>query len=119
MQKILGDLFNEGLDVKTVCIGGINASNIEQVLFQSASRGKILDGVAIVSAIMAASDPEAEARRLVDLVRAPPRFMHNADMRATEPDEILKLVPAVIEAVHKTTPLSHNMTNLVSQPASH
>ncbi|KAG6364135.1 hypothetical protein INS49_005733 [Diaporthe citri] len=104
--------------VPAVCIGGINASNIPQVLFRGSPPENPLGGVAVVSAIMAAADPEAESRRLLGLVR-------DAGERNTQPGagtlgagtkgELLKLVPGAIKAVHEQKPLSHNMTNLVVQ----
>lgn len=104
--------------VPAVCIGGINASNIPQVLFRGSPPEKPLDGVAVVSAIMAAEDPEAESRRLLGLVRdasernGQPRTGTSA---AASKEQLLKLVPGAITAVHEQKPLSHNMTNLVVQ----
>lgn len=82
--------------VRTVCIGGLNASNTAAVLAQSASPKKSLDGVAVVSAIVAADDPAAVSRDLLGQV-------------------IAARIPDVIKKVAETTPLSHNMTNLVSR----
>lgn len=99
-----------------MCIGGINASNIPQVLFRGSPPENPLDGVAVVSAIMAAEDPEAESRRLLGLVRdalernSKPRTGTSA---AGTKEELLGLVPGAIKAVHEQKPLSHNMTNLV------
>lgn len=82
--------------VPTVCIGGINASNTAAVLAQSTvpDGSKALDGVAVVSALVAAPDPAAVARDLLGFVMA-------------------SKVPQVVATVGRTTPLSHNMTNLV------
>lgn len=121
VREILGAIADAGHHTQTVCIGGVNGSNLERVMFQCGSPQKSLDGVAVVSAIMAAPDPEGEARRLLGLVGAAPLFRQCAgkkDGKATEPGEIIALIPAVINAVHSTTPLSHNMTNLVSQSTS-
>lgn len=79
----------------TVCIGGINASNTAPVLASAGSPSKALDGVAVVSALIAAPDPAAAARDLLAKV-------------------IVAKIPEVIRAVADKTPLSHNMTNLVS-----
>ncbi|KAI3394867.1 hypothetical protein diail_2154 [Diaporthe ilicicola] len=105
--------------VPAVCIGGINASNIPQVLFRGSPPENPLDGVAVVSAIVAAADPEAASRELLGLVRdatsrnrGQPRTGLSS---AASKEELLKLVPEVIRAVHKSKPLSHNMTNLVVQ----
>lgn len=83
--------------VPTVCIGGINNDNAAKVLAQSsAAPAKSLDGVAVVSAIIAAEDPAEAARCLAGHVA-------------------VAAIPLVVGAVGRTTPLSHNMTNLVVQ----
>jgi thiamine-phosphate diphosphorylase/hydroxyethylthiazole kinase len=107
-----------------VCIGGINASNIQRVLYQSSHPMKALDGVAVVSAIIAAKDPAQASRDLLKLVKTPPPFAVE-DISAQESDgswqkseQISKLVKSAGEIVHRVgekTPLSHNMTNLVVQ----
>lgn len=104
--------------VPAVCIGGINASNIPQVLFRGSPPENPLDGVAVVSAIMAAEDPEAESRRLLGLVKDASERNSNPRTGAssTASKELLKLVPGAIKAVHDQKPLSHNMTNLVWCP---
>jgi thiamine-phosphate diphosphorylase/hydroxyethylthiazole kinase len=81
--------------IPTVCIGGINGSNATSVLIESsAAPAKSLDGIAVVSALVAAADPAAAARDLLGKVAA-------------------GRIPDVIKTVAATTPLSHNMTNLV------
>lgn len=100
----------------TVGIGGIKASNIPQVIFRGSSPRKPPNGVAVVSAIVAAPDPEAESRQLLGLVRESiARRQRPASPLSTAAtkEEILKLVPEAIKAVHEQKPLSHNMTNLV------
>ncbi|CAH0049185.1 unnamed protein product [Clonostachys solani] len=97
VRTILSQLAANGHDdISTVCIGGINISNAQQVMTQSSAPAKSLDGVAVVSAIIAAADPAAAARELSAKV-------------------LTAKVPDVIQAVAKKTPLSHNMTNLVVQ----
>lgn len=101
-----------------MCIGGINASNVSRVVWQSAIRGRSLDGVAVVSAIMAAADPEAAAQELGVLVRAPPAFARGVvteQQQSRSPEQLVDLAPEVIRAVAARKPLSHNMTNLVVQ----
>lgn len=101
-----------------VCIGGINASNIPQVMFRGSSSEKQLDGVAVVSAIMAAEDPEGESRRLLGLVRKPLPFSKNDGRERTgmTAEDLVKTIPSIVKAVHDQKPLSHNMTNLVIRP---
>ncbi|KAL7626842.1 thiamine biosynthetic bifunctional enzyme [Parahypoxylon ruwenzoriense] len=127
LQEILRLIAAEKWPVKTVCIGGINASNVSRVVWQSTVKGKSLDGVAVVSAIMAAQDPEAASEELLRLVKSPPAFVKTAvtlqqqeeeldwERREEAVDKILALVPDIIKAVDSKKPLSHNMTNLVVQ----
>ncbi|KAI1393571.1 TMP-TENI-domain-containing protein [Hypoxylon trugodes] len=118
LQEVLLKIAAEKWPVKTVCIGGINASNVSRVVWQSAGNGKSLDGVAVVSAIMAAKDPEAVSKELLQLVKSPPAFAKSAvvpGQQSRSPQEILSLVPYIIKSVDGKKPLSHNMTNLVVQ----
>ncbi|PTB64337.1 TMP-TENI-domain-containing protein [Trichoderma citrinoviride] len=98
IRSILQALSSSGhASIPTVCIGGINASNATAVLLESsASPQKSLDGIAVVSALVAAADPAAAARDLLAKV-------------------VTGRVPDVLRAVAEGTPLSHNMTNLVVQ----
>lgn len=100
--------------VKTVCIGGINAENLQRIVYQSEAPSKKLDGVAVVSALVAAPDPEAAAKNLVVLFNSLPPFIREpTGLRGETADAILKLVPDVVREVANKKPLSHNMTNLV------
>ncbi|RYP81535.1 hypothetical protein DL769_001943 [Monosporascus sp. CRB-8-3] len=105
--------------VKTVCIGGINASNTSRVAWQSSNPAPhhSLDGIAVVSAIMGAANPEAASRELLRLFRTPPPFAPPSPRHTitTTTDELLRRVPDLVRAVVARTPLSHNMTNLVVQ----
>ncbi|KAG0647729.1 4-methyl-5-beta-hydroxyethylthiazole kinase [Hyphodiscus hymeniophilus] len=117
-KEILKAIATEGRDVRTVCIGGINSSTVQRVLYQASDRKKKLDGVAIVSAIIAANDPKKAAEELLHLVKTPPSFAAEALASTQKPQDVAGLirgVPAIITAVGEKTPLSHNMTNLVVQ----
>ncbi|KAH7349477.1 hydroxyethylthiazole kinase [Plectosphaerella cucumerina] len=124
LRSILDSLAQAGHGATaTVCIGGINASNVQRVLYQSAAPTKTLDGVAVVSAIIAAPSPESASRNLSTLIRAPPPFASGLplDPSSTAPSasissrDIVAAVPDIIRSVAETSPLSHNMTNLVVQ----
>lgn len=130
---ILKDLAAAGHRISAVGIGGIKLSNVEEVLRQSASPEFGLDGVAVVSGIMAAQDPEKAAKELLDRIghtqssrarSSRPNHSESATKSSTEPAEDLAamypkdvhfkdLTPAVLKAVKKAKPISHNMTNLV------
>lgn len=121
MRHILTTIANAGYNTQTVCIGGVNGSNLQRILFQSGARAKTLDGVAIVSAIMAAEDPKAASKDLLSLVRNTPAFQLDKwdGSTAADPQSVIAQVPSVIKTVHETTPLSHNMTNLVCGSWTH
>lgn len=112
--------------VPVVCIGGLNASNIFSVMFRGSPKVNPVDGVAIVSAIMAAEDPQAVSRHLLDLVVKSDKLNRSPLLRSGQSGintkvDILDLVPRVIKTVHETKPLTHNMTNLVTfaVPSTH
>lgn len=96
VQDILSALSAAGFGaVPAVCIGGVNNSNAQQVMMEcSAAPRKSLDGIAVVSAVIAAVDPAAASRDLLGKV-------------------ITGRIPDAIRAVSASKPLSHNMTNLV------
>ena len=116
-KEILKVIATQGHDVRTVCIGGINASTVQRVLYQASDFSKKLDGVAIVSAIIAASDPKKAAEELSQLVKSPPAFAEPSANAQKQQDvaALIEAVPQIVKAVGETTPLSHNMTNLVVQ----
>ncbi|KAH6712248.1 Hydroxyethylthiazole kinase family-domain-containing protein [Leptodontidium sp. MPI-SDFR-AT-0119] len=117
-KEILSAIAEVGKDVRTVSIGGINASTLQRVLYQSSAPSKSLDGVAVVSAIVAATDPKKAAAELLDLVKTPPPFAAASlanTAKSSSTLELIQQVPSVIKEVGSKTPLSHNMTNLVVQ----
>jgi len=101
----------------TVCIGGIKADNCQRVLYQSQGLEKRLDGVAVVSAIVAAADPRAAAAELKNLLVEPPPFakVQQPFGKAIGKARIVEVVPRIVKAVGEAKPLCHNMTNLVVQ----
>ncbi|KAK5128040.1 hypothetical protein LTR85_005157 [Meristemomyces frigidus] len=115
VQKILAELHKAGHEVKTVCIGGVNASNTQRILYQCAAPQKKLDGVAVVSAIMASSEPKEAAMHLRKLVSEPPPFATTASKSQLSRDDIVAKAPDVIKRMVGKKPLCHNMTNLVVQ----
>lgn len=117
-KEILKAIAIGGRDVRTVCIGGINASTVQRVLYQASDSSKKLDGVAVVSAIVAAKDPTKAAEELLHLVKSPPPFAAESLANSQKEQDAVALiegVPPIVKAVGEKTPLSHNMTNLVVQ----
>ncbi|CAK7236817.1 thiamine biosynthetic bifunctional enzyme [Sporothrix bragantina] len=133
IQRMLQALVEAGFGhIPAVCIGGIHTNNARRVVFQSgyrpaadkgdsegaAPQGKELDGVAVVSAIMGAADPGAAAAGLAEKVRLG-KTQGPTDFYRVPPTNPAQASPApvqrILQALHETTPLSHNMTNLVVQ----
>jgi thiamine-phosphate diphosphorylase / hydroxyethylthiazole kinase len=117
-KEILRAISEDGRNVRAVSIGGINASTVQRVLYQLSDSKKKLDGVAVVSAIVAAKDPKKAAEDLMKLIKSPPPFASCSLANTGEEADfgnLAKLVPAIIKAVAEQNPLSHNMTNLVVQ----
>jgi thiamine-phosphate diphosphorylase/hydroxyethylthiazole kinase len=117
VRQILIKLAEEGLGhVRTVCIGGINHSNVQRVLYQTASAQKKLDGVAVVSAIIAAQDPQEAASSLSQLIRSPPAFAAAFSSKTSlNRDDMIRAAPLLVKRLAEQKPLCHNMTNLVVQ----
>jgi thiamine-phosphate diphosphorylase/hydroxyethylthiazole kinase len=115
VQQILTSLADKKFDVKTVCIGGINASNLQRVLYQSASPQKKLDGVAVVSAIIASDNPKQAASKIRELGAQPPPFATSSTKSRLSREEIVLKAPSIVKRMAEKKPLCHNMTNLVVQ----
>lgn len=115
VQEILTSLHFKEQMVKTVCIGGINASNAQRVLYQTASPHKQLDGIAVVSAIMASNDPKKAASELAALIDQPPSFASSYFNTKLSRSDLVSKIPDVVKRMASKKPLCHNMTNLVVQ----
>ena len=104
----LSSISSQGKKVATVAIGGINSSNAQRVKFQSQAGFQTLDGVAVVSAIMAATDPMDAARKLMSLLGQQPAFAAGIEPRGNDKSiaSILAKVPEVVRRVTEIGPLS-------------
>lgn len=114
-REILRSLSINHHKTPTVAIGGINASNIQRVRYQTEVGSKCLDGVAVVSAIIAADDPKSAASQLRDMIGKPPSFIVETLSKTKEVEQLLAQVPKVIRELKLVKPICHNMTNLVVQ----
>lgn len=98
-----------------VAIGGINISNVQRVMFQSTSSVKSLDGVAVVSSIIAAEDPQVAASTLKELITHVPTTMSLEARSTLNLRAAIGKVPEIVKDLAAKSPLCHNMTNLVVQ----
>ena len=115
VKNILHRLSTMDMTIPTVAIGGINASNLQRVVFQSQSSTKGLDGVAVVSAITAAQDPKAAASGLRSLISKIPASMSPKAGENQNVETLLSQIPSIVKELGVKSPLCHNMTNLVVQ----
>lgn len=111
VKEILQALENSFPNIQTVGIGGINETNVIQLMAMGATFKKRLDGVAVVSAIMGAEDPQAAAHRLVRHSNPKRNPENSAKVRT-----LVASAPDIIAAIYEKKPLSHNMTNTVCIP---
>lgn len=94
--------------ISSVGIGGINHSNAAKVLFQCRVSEQGLEGVAIVSCIMAADDAAKATRDLVRIVAEPAEWTKTESRDATS-----TLLSDKIRSVTRSKPLVHHITNNV------
>ncbi|EKM54330.1 uncharacterized protein PHACADRAFT_123292 [Phanerochaete carnosa HHB-10118-sp] len=109
----------DGTDVKAVAIAGINSTNVLHCLWGSVSpTGHQLDGVAVVSDIMASQDPYASSKRLSDAIKAfyrsPLRtFSQGLSTAPYKVEGIKTAVGSILRSVKQFSPLVHQITNNV------
>ncbi|KAH3666182.1 hypothetical protein OGAPHI_004371 [Ogataea philodendri] len=104
-QKLLQIIKDSGKPLKTCLIGGINETNVQRVRAQARIPGLAIDGVAIVSCIMASPDPATATRKLVSLWNETPIFWQSL---STGPEATVK---ELIRQVRTVKPLVHHITN--------
>ncbi|KAK2746091.1 hypothetical protein FQN57_003431 [Myotisia sp. PD_48] len=119
VRKILASISQLEPKVGTVAIGGINLENVQRILYQSRSANKSLDGVAVVSAIISAPEPQDAASSFSTAISRDPPFALNPPPqrknapRVSEVSDLLDDVDAIVRDVAISSPLCHNMINFV------
>ncbi|TFK54360.1 HK-domain-containing protein [Heliocybe sulcata] len=108
----------DGSDVKAVVIGGINSSNLLRTLHGSVSTtGHVLDGVAVVSDIVASKTPKDAARKLSSIVKAFKQASSPASLATPFSTQVasplIERAAALLDVVRKHGPLIHQITNTV------
>lgn len=117
-KNILASLSAIDEKVTTVVFGGVDAINIQRIMFQSKAPFKGLDGVVMSNAIIEAGDPKKTATELKALIKQPPQFVISNGIGVKKVKSIrslLESVPGVLKKIGKEIPCCHNMTNLVVQ----
>ncbi|KAI9463739.1 Hydroxyethylthiazole kinase family-domain-containing protein [Boletus coccyginus] len=106
----------DGTSVKAVVIGGIKSSNILRTLHGSVSTtGHGLDGVAVVSEIVASPEPSKSARKLREAYRSwsNPIKQLGEVLPSYTADSIKDGVVDLLRIIKETKPLIHQITNIV------
>ncbi|KAK6462211.1 Hydroxyethylthiazole kinase family-domain-containing protein [Scheffersomyces coipomensis] len=112
IRKMLQVLFkyqkDTGKKIYSVAIGGINHSNANKVLYQCSIPGYGLDGLAVVSCIMANEDAGKATRELVEIILSRPEWTKNI----TETRSKCQLEDK-LKSLRQNKPLVHHITNNV------
>ena len=115
VRTILNQVSMTDAKIPTVAIGGLNLSNVQRVMFQSKAPKKGLDGVAVVSAIMAAENPTSAAAGLRQAIDTVPQTSSPGAKENHSLPILLRKIPHIVAALGLMKPLCLNMTNLVVQ----
>ncbi|KJA27567.1 hypothetical protein HYPSUDRAFT_62643 [Hypholoma sublateritium FD-334 SS-4] len=108
-----------GTDIKAVAIGGIKSTNLLRTLHGAVSvSNRALDGVAVVSDIVASPEPKQAAERLRIIISrfqayysTHPNGLHTSQLLTSE--SILDSVGRLITELRNRSPLVHQITNTV------
>lgn len=100
-----------GANIRTVGIGGINDTNAQRVLYTSSIPGRSLDGIAVVSNIMASQDAGGATEKLLRLVKSSTdKYLINSYPLSSGASH---LSPEMIQNVTDLKPMIHHITNNV------
>ncbi|KAI7870104.1 Hydroxyethylthiazole kinase family-domain-containing protein [Mucor mucedo] len=109
LKRILKSM--ETNPIPTVAIGGIGASNACKLIEESDTGNIHLDGLAIVSAIMAAEDPKVACEELSTLIR---KSLAVVGVKANDTvEDALKYAVQATKNIKTMTPMVHHITNYV------
>lgn len=112
VRGVLRVLRDEGGDnIKTVGIGGINDTNAQRVLYTSSIPGRSLDGIAVVSNIMASSNAGAATKKLLNLIKSPTEKYIIDKFNDSWANDLNS--KSLIENVVSVKPMIHHITNNV------
>lgn len=100
-------------DMKTVAIGGIKDTNSQLVKYLSTTpKGtKSLDGMAVVSCIMAVQDAGAATKKLRQVVGSDGPWVRARNDLATSSAALTEMVPKLAAKIAEISPLLHHITN--------
>ncbi|RLV94196.1 Thiamine biosynthetic bifunctional enzyme [Spathaspora sp. JA1] len=96
---------NQTKKINSVAIGGINHSNADKVMYECAVEGERIDGVAVVSCIMASEDAGRATKDLLNIIKTPPKWARKSSISVS--------AEKIREHVCASHPLVHHITNNV------
>lgn len=99
--------------IPTVAIGGISAKNASE-LIEGSDTGKIhVDGLAIVSAIMAAEDPKIACEELTAVIN---KSLNAVGVKVnTTVDDALDFAVQAVKNIRAMSPMVHHITSKYSK----
>ncbi|KAI0769338.1 Hydroxyethylthiazole kinase [Trametes elegans] len=107
----------QGTNVRAVAIAGIKSTNVLHCLHGTVSpSGRALDGVAVVSDIVASTDPSNAAKRIATIVnafKAQPVPVFSLSPSSYVADSFKHGVGELLTTVEQFSPLVHQITNTV------
>ncbi|KAF5386233.1 hypothetical protein D9615_002670 [Tricholomella constricta] len=112
----------DGTNIKAVAIGGIKSTNLLRTLHGSVTTtNHVLDGIAVVSEIVASQEPRQAAEKLSKIFKSfraePPRGISSSEGVPAE-RVIINKVAQLMSAVRDINPLVHQITNIVAATQS-
>lgn len=102
----------EANPVPTVAIGGVGGKNANELL-EGSDTGKIhIDGLAIVSAIMAAEDPKVACEELLKLIR---QSLSRVGVKTNNTvDDAIQFAVQAAKNIKDKTPMVHHITSTLT-----
>jgi thiamine-phosphate diphosphorylase/hydroxyethylthiazole kinase len=93
--------------------GGVNKSNIVRVVHGAvAPSGRALDGVAVISAIVASQQPESAARELLSKFKSARRQLDSIPQRPRATNDLLRDLVEAVKQMRQGCGLIHHITNV-------
>ncbi|KAF9526525.1 thiamine biosynthetic bifunctional enzyme Thi4 [Crepidotus variabilis] len=110
----------DGTNIKAIAIGGVKSTNLLRTLYGAVSAtNHKLDGIAVVSDIIASKEPLNAAKALKTILSGfQSRGITSMPTRSLTPEILLDGVSHLMEEIRKKVPLVHQITNTVVQTQS-
>ncbi|CAO3624164.1 unnamed protein product [Cunninghamella echinulata] len=112
VRGMLENINNFDRHIQNVAIGGINLKNAQKLIVESAlPTGLALDGLAIVSAIIASPNPKSTCEEFIKIIKD--GLIQARSLCKDRERYILDNLPDSTERIRRKTPMVHHITNNV------